>query len=147
MPTDPQLLADLEKRCQEQGVPVTLQRRAILEVLTSRADHPTADEVVADLGQRMDGVSRATVYRTLETLAECGLLVRVCHPGAAARYDVNTQRHHHLVCDLCGSITDFEEPSLNGLSMPDLSTAGFRMRDFSVHVRGICENCNKNPKP
>jgi Fur family peroxide stress response transcriptional regulator len=137
----PPTLADLEERCQSLGIPMTLQRRAILEVLASRTDHPTADEVLAELERRIDGVSRATVYRMLETLVQHGLLVRVCHPGAAARYDMKLHRHHHLVCDACGRIIDVEAPHLDGLALPDVAPEGFRVRDFSVHIRGLCIRC------
>lgn len=138
-------LAELENRCQDLGLPVTIQRRAILEVLLSRDDHPTADEVALDLASRINGISRATVYRTLETLVVNGLLLRVCHHGAAARYDIRTERHHHLVCDSCGAMTDFEEPGLDDLSLPNFARAGFRVRDFSVHVRGLCKKCARDP--
>jgi Fe2+ or Zn2+ uptake regulation protein len=139
-------LAELATRCRALGLPLTVQRRAILEVLLARAaaaadGHPTADEVAADLARRIDGISRATVYRTLETLVEHGLIVRVCHPGAAARYDVRLARHHHLVCDRCGAIADFDAAALDGLALPDFRRAGFTVRDFSVHVRGTCKAC------
>lgn len=138
-PSDP--LGELARRCQERGLPVTPQRRAVLESLLARSGHPTADEVVLELARRIGGVSRATVYRTLETLVERGLLVRVCHPGAAVRYDLKTQRHHHLVCDRCGAIADLEAPALDALPLPPIAPTGFRMRDFSVHVRGLCPAC------
>lgn len=126
-------------------MPLTIQRRAILEVLLTREDHPTADDIAADLATRVEGISRATVYRTLETLVAHGLLLRVCHHGAATRYDIRTDRHHHLVCDVCGEMTDFEEPTLDALSLPDFARAGFRVRDFSIHVRGLCKRCSREP--
>ena len=134
-------LAAFEQRCSEAGLPVTLQRRAVLRALLARDDHPTPDEVHADLVRDVDGVSRATVYRTLETLAEHGLLTRVCHPGAVARYDVKTRRHHHLVCESCGSINDFEEGRLDRIKLPEFGS-DFEVHDFSVHVRGLCRTCS-----
>ena len=112
----------------------------------SRCDHPTADEIAADLNSRWGGVSRATIYRTLDALVKRGLLVRVCHPGAAVRFDVKTHRHHHIVCDRCGAIADFEAPALDNLPLPNLARVGFRIRDFSVHVRGLCRKCAGPPK-
>jgi Fur family peroxide stress response transcriptional regulator len=137
-------LPELEQRCRELGLSLTIQRRAIFEVLLARDDHPTADEVAADLALRIAGIAKATVYRTLETLVTHGLLIRVCHHGAVARYDIRTDRHHHLVCDRCGAITDFEEPELDALALPDFGRAGFRVRDFSVHVRGLCRKCARS---
>ena len=64
------------------------------------------------------GISRGTVYRTLDTLARLRLIVRVSHPGSAARYDGHTERHHHLVCEECGAIRDLEDAGLDALEIP-----------------------------
>src|SRR5689334_23565694 len=48
----------------------------------------------------MPGVSRTTIYRALETLVELGLARRTNHFEASARFDGNTDHHHHLVCRL-----------------------------------------------
>ena len=137
-------LEELKQRCQDHGLPLTVQRRGILEVLLSRDDHPTADEIASDLDSRIDGISKATVYRTLETLVARGLLLRVCHHGAAARFDIRTDRHHHLVCDVCGQMTDFEDQEFDELTLPSFARAGFRVRDYSVHVRGLCKKCARD---
>ncbi|MDF1798899.1 MAG: transcriptional repressor [Planctomycetota bacterium] len=139
-------LATLVDRCERQGVTVTAQRRAVLENLSGREDHPTADEVHLEVTRSIAGVSRATVYRTLETLVERGLMVRVLHPGASTRYDLKVHRHHHLVCDVCGSVADLVEPGLDALPIElpaDRShPSGFQIRDYSVSVRGVCGHCS-----
>jgi Fe2+ or Zn2+ uptake regulation protein len=144
VPGDPQpLVEQLQRRCRELGIPLTVQRSAIYAALAARSDHPTADQVYADLRTRLPGISKATAYRTLDKLVELGLVVRVSHPGSAARYDAKTHRHHHVVCDGCGAMTDLEAPDLDRLTIPDLTSRGFAARDFSVHVRGICHACRK----
>ncbi len=57
-------------RFEEAGVPFTVQRRAVWESLARRKDHPTADDVFESVEERMPGVSRTTVYRSLETLVQ-----------------------------------------------------------------------------
>jgi len=141
-PQDP--LDHLQQRCRELGIPLTVQRRAVYAVLASRSDHPTADQVFEGLHERVPGISKATAYRTLDTLVELGLVVRVSHPGRGARYDAKTARHHHLVCDGCGAVADLESRQLDALALPDLEPTGFRSRDFSVHVLGFCRDCRKN---
>ena len=136
-------MKDLEARCEAAGLPLTLQRRAVIEALAARVDHPTADQVAADVVERHRGVSRATVYRALDAFVERGLAIKVCHPEAAARYDFKVHRHHHLVCDGCGAISDLEEPRFDKLSVPDTGSLGFRVRDYSVHLRGLCAACAK----
>ena len=68
-----QKISDLEARCRERGLPMTVQRRAIFEALLDRHDHPTIDQVYEDIKARMAGVSRTTVYRTLETFVDLGV--------------------------------------------------------------------------
>ena len=140
-PSPDALLADLQQRCRERGIPLTVQRRAAYAALALRDDHPTADQVFADLAARVPGISKATAYRTLDTLVELGLVVRVSHPGSVARYDAKTFRHHHLVCDACGAVADLESAALDRVALPDLSRRGFVTRDFSIHVRGLCHGC------
>src|SRR5580692_3385847 len=98
-----------EKLCREQGLPVTVQRRVILESLAGREDHPTADQVFEIVAPRLPGLSRTTVYRVLETLVELGVIHKASHLGSAARYDPNTQRHHHLTCLNCHKVVDMED--------------------------------------
>ena len=111
-------LKRLEEVCRERGLPATTQRRAVLEVLLQRTDHPTADQIFDAVRKRNPQISRRTVYRVLDTLAEFGLIRRVHHPGATARYDAKTHRHHHLVCIQCNKIVDLESPALDQLSLP-----------------------------
>jgi Fur family transcriptional regulator, peroxide stress response regulator len=143
-------LADLESRCKESRLSLTVQRRAILQSLAARDDHPTPDDVWSDVVERLPGVSRATVYRALDTLASAGLIVRASHPGSAARYDACTSRHHHLVCEKCGVMHDLMDPALDALKAPRLAGTGFRVKDYSVHFRGLCARCadtSARPRP
>ena len=135
---------DLQERCRAAGLPVTLQRRAVLEALSERADHPTAEDVAADVAKRHNGVARATVYRALEAFVEHGVAIKVCHPDATARYDAKTHRHHHLICDRCGSMRDLDEPDFDSLPLPENAAIGFQVRDYSVHFRGVCASCRKD---
>lgn len=143
-PRDPLALPQFEQRCRELGIPLTVQRRAVLSALLGRTDHPTADDVYGVVLRTIPGVSRGTVYRTLDKLVELGLIVRVSHPGSAARYDAKLHRHHHLICERCGSMADLEASALDELALPDLGSA-FRVVDYSVHLRGICRACARKP--
>ena len=138
-PRRPGAAAELAFR--EAGLPYTAQRRAVLEALSERDDHPTADELLPAVAERLPGVSRTTVYRSLETLVGLGLAARICHPGAATRYDAKTWRHHHLICERCGSVLDLESPELDRLRVPDVEARGFHVRDFSVQLVGLCAAC------
>jgi Fur family peroxide stress response transcriptional regulator len=134
-------IAALEAACRAEGLPLTVQRRTILEVLARRTDHPTADQVFAVVRKRLPDVSRTTVYRVLDTLVRLGLAVKTPHPGASVRFDPRTERHHHLVCRDCDRVIDLHAPELNALRLPDTRGLGFEIDDFSLHIRGRCAAC------
>ena len=133
----------LEAECRERGLPVTVQRRVIFAALLDRADHPTIDQVYEEVKHRIPGVSRTTVYRTLETLAALGVAKKTSHFNAVARFDGNVDHHHHLVCMRCDKIVDFADPALTGLPLPDARRTGFEIVDFSVYFEGLCRECSK----
>jgi Fur family transcriptional regulator, peroxide stress response regulator len=136
-------LSQLEHACRERGLPVTVQRRTVLEMILDREDHPTADQVYDQVRRRLPAISRATVYRILDTLVEFGLIMKICHPGTAARFDPKIHQHHHLVCTHCEAIIDVEEGRFDKITWPDVRRYGFEIRDYHIHFRGICQKCRR----
>jgi Fe2+ or Zn2+ uptake regulation protein len=126
------------------GLPLTAQRRALLEVLAGREDHPTVDQIYAALSEVIPEVSRTTVYRSLEVLANLQLLKRVEHPGSSVRFDPNAEPHHHFLCSTCGSLTDLPETSLTGsCNLTFVEQSLGTVEEISVLVRGRCQSCAK----
>ena len=136
-------LEHFEKLCREAGVPCTIQRRALLEAVLDRDDHPTANQVFKAVRVQNPQISRATVHRNLETLSEMGVITKTCHTGGVARYDARVDIHHHLICLRCNSVVDIDDENLSSLTIPDTSAFGFEVSDFRVQLRGICRNCRK----
>jgi len=135
--------SELESVCRNQGLALTIQRRAILEALASRKDHPTADQVYEDISSRLKGVSRTTVYRVLETFVSLGIAKKISYPEAKARFDADTSRHHHLNCLSCGAVLDLHDPSLNDLRPPAGVEPEFEITDYSITFTGKCARCRK----
>jgi Fur family peroxide stress response transcriptional regulator len=136
-------LQQFESLCRERGLPLTVQRRDIFKAVFERDDHPSADQVYELVKDRIPGLSRTTVYRVLDTLVELGVIRRLHHPGAGARFDGKIHRHHHLVCRKCGCVIDLETGSLDGLRVPPRSREGFEVEDYSVHFIGLCQECRR----
>ena len=116
----------LESISRERNLPVTIQRRVVLNALLDRDDHPTVDQLFEDVKVRMPGVSRTTIYRALETLVDLGLARRTNHFEASARFDGNTDHHHHLVCRRCNHVEDIDRKTQEFLVInfrPDLCPA------------------------
>ncbi len=136
-------IESLRRLCREQGLALTPQRRAILVAVLELDDHPTADRVHATLARRRVRVSRATVFRTLESFARMGIIAKTCHPGSSIRYDRRTDRHHHLICLSCDRVVDISDARLDALPVPDTRPFGFVVSDFKVQLRGICKECRE----
>lgn len=132
---------ELESACREHGLSMTIQRRAILDNLSGRNDHPTADQIYEVIRDQLKGVSRTTVYRVLETLVGVGLARKVSNPDSKARFDADTSRHHHLSCVGCGEIFDVHDPELNELEMPEQLAGDFEFIDYSISFSGRCKKC------
>jgi Fur family peroxide stress response transcriptional regulator len=136
-------LHEFEALCHARGLPVTMQRQTILEVVLECSEHPSADEVYDRVKDRVPNVSRSTVYRALEAMVELGVVRRLNHAGVGVRYDGKVQRHHHLVCTTCNRVLDYQDPSLDDLPVPKSGVSGFRITDYSLHFTGICAECSK----
>ena len=117
-------------------VPLTHQRLAVYEELSGRYDHPSAESLYESLKKPYPSLSLATVYKTLQTLHEMGMVARVDSPTARARYDAIVETHHHAVCTGCGKIEDLFDPRLDALPAP--KAAGFKIFGHSVHFHGLC---------
>jgi Fur family peroxide stress response transcriptional regulator len=141
----PNRLQQFEAACRAHGLPITVQRRRIFEVLCDRTDHPTPDQVYAAVKDTLPGVSRTTVYRVLDTLVRVGVLARASSPGAASRVDPRTSRHHHLVCQRCGRLFDVDEEAVeHRVRPPDVRRQGFVIQGYSIHFTGLCATCQRN---
>ncbi len=143
-----QRLETFERLCRDRGLPITSQRRLILGAVLDLGNHPTADQIHDAVARRLPGISRTTVYRTLETLVRMEVITKTCHPGSVVRYDRRTEIHHHLICLRCDAVIDFSDEHLDSIRMPDTSTVGFELSDYRVQLRGICQRCReKEGKP
>ena len=136
------MLHDLERA----GFKLTAQRTAIVKLFSAEESHPTAQELYERLRGAHPSISFATVYNTLDALANAGLSGTL-RLGNAARFDPNTAPHHHAVCVECGDITDIPAETL----APEAATVtrlreqalGFDVRSVERIYRGVCARCAK----
>lgn len=125
----------IEEAFRRTGVRRTPQRFFVLEHLLLRRDHATVEELCAAVNKDNAMTSRATVYNTLHALVEAGLVIEIMLDGKAARYDANLEKHHHFICDVCGSVEDVEWFDLP----PEMKERNFRA--FEAILRGKCIKC------
>jgi Fur family peroxide stress response transcriptional regulator len=126
---------------QDKGLRLTHQRLEILRELVGAKDHPSAETVFGRVRRRLPTISLDTVYRTLSTFDELGLIMRVPVTGDQGRFDADTSPHHHFVCSRCRSIYDFLWDEFDKLVLPDDSESLGNVADRRVVVRGVCHIC------
>lgn len=134
----------MEERCKKNRLSLTVQRRTILENLSSRNDHPTADQIYAAIKDQLSGVSRTTVYRVLETFVQLGIAQKISNPEAKARFDADTSRHHHAACIACEKVLDIDDRLIPDIDLKGADLEGFEIFDCSVVAVGLCRECSSN---
>ncbi len=118
----------------------THQRQLVMEAVQELADHPTADQVYARIHEREPHVSRATVYRNLNLLAEQGQILDVKTPGAD-RFDFRTDPHAHLVCRECGAVVDVPDPTPPDVDKDVANRTGYVDVSHYTVFSGLCPAC------
>ncbi len=109
--------------------------------MTNSHNHPTADEVYANINTEHPHISRATVYRNLNELAEDGKIARIKIPGGADRYDNFIHNHHHAYCRCCHKLFDINASTENNNS---IEVNGFKIEKCHVTYEGLCLECMCN---
>ncbi len=127
----------------EKGLRVTPQRCAVYANLLSREDHPTVEQLLRDLNQSFPISSQATVYSSLQSLREAGLVREVLLDEGVSRYDANIEPHHHFRCRGCGIIKDIAWAALPPISLAGLKS-NLRPETYEVTVHGICNRCESS---
>ncbi len=117
---------------------MTKQRAALLEILRSDKCHHTAEELFLLTKQKLPSISRATVYNNLHSLEKEQLIRRISGNGGPDRYDNSFIPHGHLVCSVCGSVSDVDLPGIETLLMGSL---GVEIESYELKVMGRCETC------
>lgn len=120
----------------------TKQRKLVLDAVRSRCDHPTADEIFASVRELDSRISRGTVYRNLNILAENGDINHVKVP-AADRYDLRTELHYHMFCTGCGAVADAPIPYDEDCDKAVTEKTGFKISRHRMIFEGLCPECLK----
>ena len=131
---------------------ITPERFEILDHAMEFDGHFGADELYISMKMSHSGISRATVYNTVELLAQCKLLSKRNFGENKTRYESNVGKtsHDHLICTNCGAIKEFSEPKIQKIVKEISKEIGFDSTGYSFNIFGKCTNpnCgqNKNAK-
>ena len=132
------------KSCRERGLNVTYQRILIYKALKDTKSHPTAEDIYKTVKVEYPSISLATVYKTLETLSDNGLLSKVTELHDLARYDADIDPHHHLLCKKCKKEMDVHDDTLKAIPIPENNN--FEIEGYKILFEGTCPECKKSDK-
>ncbi|MCG0239846.1 MAG: transcriptional repressor [Firmicutes bacterium] len=128
----------------EPGAPpirMTMQRRAVLQVVREACDHPTAIEIFERVRARYPHIAYSTVYTALNALVEAGLVRELRIGKHPTRYDGRIEHHHHALCEGCGRVVEVEVGLCTCQLEAIRSETGFQVRQLHVEIRGLCPEC------
>ena len=127
---------------EEAGYRLTGPRRAVAELIGSRRGHFTADELLEESRRRRLGVTRSTVFRSLDVLADLGLVERIDLPsGEHAFVACEAAHHHHIVCSSCGRSTEVEDNGLEAVAAAIARQTGYEVETHRLELFGRCPSC------
>ena len=132
---------EILERIETGGHRPTASRRRVLDAVVARGDGFTAEELVAEV----NGLGRATVYRTVRLLLNEGLLCKLSLQDGAPRYTLSQKlgHHHHLVCVSCGVVQEFRQSVIEQMLMNLLAGGAGTIIGHRIEVYVLCSSCQK----
>jgi Fur family ferric uptake transcriptional regulator len=128
----------------EQGLPFTHQREAVASVVFASGEHLSADDIEERLRERGDRIGKATIYRTLDLLVKSNLVEEHDFGEGFKRFQHRLSRqpaHHHLICQGCGTVQEFEILEMPAIEARVARDLGFRPHRHRVEIQGLCRGC------
>ena len=124
------------------GIRSTRQRSAIAALLDDIEEFRSAQELHDELRRRGEGIGLTTVYRTLQSLADAGMVdVLRTDTGESVYRQCSHGHHHHLVCRHCGRTVEVEGPTVEAWSEAVAGEHGFTEVSHTMEIFGSCREC------
>lgn len=125
---------DVIKILNDLGIQPSAQRIAVAEYVLHTDEHPSADQVFAQVSANFPMISRATIYNTLNLFVEKGLLRMLHIAEGKVVFDPRMSPHHHFIDDETGAIQDIDWHQLQVSNLNSLKA--FEVSDYQVILRG-----------
>ena len=137
--TDEQKYGEFRQLCAEHGYKCTRQRYAVYCHMKENRTHPNVDQVWGRVRREVPSITRESVFRILNELAESGAVYRM-DKISPARFDGQPGDHGHLICEKCGTVTDFKLPDHFPVKPP---AEDFTANHVELRICGLCGKCAK----
>lgn len=121
----------------------TAPRQEVLRVFVEHSQPMTVVEVHTHLHDRR--INLATVYRAIHLFRQLGLLIAADHVAGGQRFELSDDQrahHHHLICERCGCVTDFEGCDIAAFERKIRKQTKFQIRRHELQFFGLCSTCS-----
>jgi Fur family ferric uptake transcriptional regulator len=122
---------------------ITPARIAIIEILSAKKSHLSAEEIANRIIEIMPSVHLSTVYRTLDVLEQQGIIEHVHLGHGSAVYHLAFENHRHLLCSLCGLVIEIPHELLDDAAKAIEEKYGFQLEAKHFSLVGICKSCRQ----
>lgn len=119
----------------------TIQKQLVLDAVRKLHCHPSAEQVYDCVSAEHPTISKATVYRNLNSLAEDGLLQKIAMPRDADRFDDTLAEHYHLRCLGCNQVLDLPMQYQQSLNEKAAKDTDCTIEEHNLIFTGWCKNC------
>ena len=118
----------------------------ILKELLIAKDHPSADLIHSRLQVRMPTIAIDTVYRTLATFDELGIVKKLHIANERTLFDANLDTHHHFICTRCKKVEDLYWPDFDKSTLPNSIDQLGKIHARHLELHGVCSDCLKTER-
>ena len=127
------------------GYRLTGPRRALADLIATRRAHFTAEDLLVESRRLRLGITRATIFRSLDVLADLGVVERLDLPsGGHAFVACEPAHHHHVVCSSCGRSTGVADHGLDRVAERIGRASGYRVETHRLELFGLCPDCQES---
>ncbi len=143
------LLVKFKEILKNQNLKYTAQREIILKTLYKNKKHFTPEELQDNIKYNYPklNIGIATIYRTLNILEKFKIVTSISFGQSGKKYELAIKPHHdHLICDICGSIIEFEDKDIEKKQDEIAIKYDFLITSHILQLHGICKKCRKKIK-
>jgi Fe2+ or Zn2+ uptake regulation protein len=132
-------------RLKKNGNRVTPKVLAVIELFLKRKSILDPVQVRAGLQKQFKSIGLPTIYRILENLASCGILVTAASEDRQLRYficlGIETGHHHHFICRKCGKVEEVNLCLMHEVSKYVKRQLKATVQSHFLQIEGLCEKC------
>jgi Fur family ferric uptake transcriptional regulator len=125
----------------KKGFKLTPQRKLIMDIIHDNEANLSIEKIISYVQERMPGVHKSTIYRTMELLEKAGCVYRSEMDNQFIYHHPEEGHHHHLVCHKCGKTIDCDEDVFTPVERSIGKKYGFDIDFKHVVMSGLCKEC------